>query len=117
MYYTYMLRCEDETIYTGMAKELDRRFREHCSQAGKCAKYTKSHPARSLEAAWESEERSEAARLEYQIKRLSRPEKERLLSGTPIEELLGKKLDASAYRRLEKQRLVQIMQKAATQDC
>lgn len=111
MYYTYMLRCGDGTIYTGMAKELERRWREHLEQTEKCAKYTKSHPVRKLEAAWESEKRSDAARLEYQIKQLPRPKKEQLLSGVPLEELLGERVDGSVYRRLEKQLLTQMMQK------
>lgn len=101
MYYTYMLRCEDNTIYTGLAKELRKRMKEHFSQDEKCAKYTKSHPAQRLEAAWETMERKSAARLEYQIKQLSKPQKERLVRGEALEYFLGNKVDSSVYRRLE----------------
>ena len=45
MYYTYMLRCNDNSIYTGITTDLSRRFLEHTSQDTKCAKYTLSHKA------------------------------------------------------------------------
>ena len=40
MYYVYIVRCADETLYTGIATELERRIEEHnCSDKG--AKYTR----------------------------------------------------------------------------
>lgn len=51
MYYTYMLRCEDNSIYTGMTTDIERRMAEHSSKSVKCAKYTLNHSARKLEAA------------------------------------------------------------------
>jgi len=42
MYYIYMLRCEDNSIYTGIAKDLEHRLNEHFTKDEKCAKYTKS---------------------------------------------------------------------------
>ena len=38
MYYTYMIRCEDGSLYTGIAKNLFTRMKEHDSREGKCAK-------------------------------------------------------------------------------
>ena len=43
MYYTYMIRCKDNSIYTGMTNNLERRLNEHLLNKG--AKYTKSHNA------------------------------------------------------------------------
>ena len=45
MYYTYMLRCTDDSIYTGITTDLKRRMDEHFTQGEKCAKYTKRHKA------------------------------------------------------------------------
>ena len=68
MYYTYMLRCTDDSIYTGITTDLKRRMDEHFTQGEKCAKYTKRHKAKKLEAAWSSEDRKLASKLEYYIK-------------------------------------------------
>ena len=51
MYVTYMLRCKDGSIYTGITSDLQRRMDEHFSKNKKCAKYTMSHDAEKLEAA------------------------------------------------------------------
>ena len=48
MYYTYMLRCLDNSIYTGMTNDINKRIEKH--KKGKGAKYTKSHHAEKIEA-------------------------------------------------------------------
>ena len=58
MYYTYMLRCSDNSIYTGMTNNLEKRIKEHLSKDKNGAKYTKSHNAIKLEIAWKSKEKS-----------------------------------------------------------
>ena len=98
MYCVYMLRCTDNSIYTGSASDLDKRIALHFE--GKGAKYTKSHPPKKLEAAFECAEYSDALRLEYRIKRLSKSEKQRLIDGDKIETLIGDKVDSSLYNRL-----------------
>ena len=50
MYFSYMLRCTDSSIYTGMTNNIDKRVKEHLSRNE--AKYTKSHQAEKLEAVW-----------------------------------------------------------------
>ena len=77
MFYTYMIRCKDGSIYTGMTNNLDKRVQKHLSGAG--AKYTKSHQAEKLEIAWGSKNKSLACKLEYQIKQLNKNEKENLV--------------------------------------
>ena len=63
MYYVYMLRCEDNSIYTGIAKDLEKRINEHFSKDEKCDKYTKSHQAKRLEASWQTEYKKLAPNL------------------------------------------------------
>ncbi len=100
MYYTYMLRCADNSIYTGITTDVARRFAEHLGQiSGKCAKYTGSRRAVRMEAVWESENRETASRLEYYIKKLPKYKKEQLVdSNDNLKKFLSDKLDCSAYK-------------------
>lgn len=77
--YVYMVRCEDASIYTGIARDLGRRMREHYYRKKSAAKYTKSRHIRTLEMVWRAPGWAAAAKLEAQIKRLSREKKERLI--------------------------------------
>lgn len=79
MYYTYILRCEDNSLYTGITTDLERRMLEHFSRGEKGAGYTKSHRFVSLEAAFQSCSRGKASRLEYLIKKLSKAKKEDII--------------------------------------
>lgn len=98
MYYIYMLRCIDDTIYTGITTDIERRMLEHFSRDEKCAKYTKRHKAKKLEAVWETETRAKASKLEYHIKTLSKDKKERLIKEKNIEEVLANKIEANEYQ-------------------
>ena len=97
MYYTYMIRCKDNSIYTGITTDLERRVKEHINKEEKCAKYTKRHTAVKLETAWESENRVYASKLEYHIKRLKKNEKELLINNYKE---LDNKLDCSVYKNI-----------------
>ena len=79
MNYVYMLRCGDGSLYTGWTNDLEKRVRTH--QAGKGGKYTRSHLP--VELVWYAEfpDPREAMRREWQIKRLTRAEKLRLIEG------------------------------------
>ena len=79
MYYVYMIRCEDDSLYTGITSNLNKRMKEHFYKTNRCAKYTRSHTAKRLEACWNCETRSEAAKCEYAIKKLSKNDKEKLI--------------------------------------
>lgn len=94
-YYTYILRCEDGSLYTGISSNLSRRFSEHCGTCAGGAKYTASHQPTRYEAAWESAGRSEASKLEHLIKTLSRADKERLIGGTAVE-----RINLTSYTRI-----------------
>lgn len=76
-YYVYMLRCEDNSFYTGSSNDVVKRFRDHLNNRG--AKYTKSH--RPLEVIYVERcfSKSKALSREYEIKQLNRKEKEKLI--------------------------------------
>lgn len=100
MYYTYMLRCSDNSIYTGMTNNLENRINEHLSKSKKGAKYTKSHNEIKLEAAWKSNSKSLACKLEYQIKNLTKQQKENLINGEKLTTYLKGKIDGRRYRKI-----------------
>lgn len=74
-----MIRCTDGSIYTGITKDVERRMKEHKARGKECARYTRTHHFLRLEAVFESGSWSEAARLEYAIKRLPKEKKEQLI--------------------------------------
>ncbi len=77
--YTYILRCADGTLYTGWTNDLEQRVGAH--NAGRGAKYTRNRTPVTL-AYYEIHPTKEAAmRREYEIKRMSRTEKEKLIAG------------------------------------
>ena len=79
MYYTYMVRCSDDTLYTGYTDDVEKRIKVHNS--GKGAKYTRSRLPVELVYFKEFETKSEAMSEEYRIKQLKRTEKEKLIKG------------------------------------
>ena len=79
MNYTYIVRCCDNTLYTGWTTDLDRRMEAHNS--GKGAKYTRSRRPVELIYAERFDTKQEAMRREWEIKQLSREEKLRLDRG------------------------------------
>lgn len=88
MYFVYILRCRGDRLYTGITTDVERRFSEHLG-GKRGAKFTKANPPREIAAYWECENRSEASRLEYAIKRLPREKKLKLIyGGIQISELL-----------------------------
>jgi len=82
MAYVYIVKCTDGSLYTGIAKDIARRLHEHVEKKKQGAKYTKSHEIESLEMLWKTESFSDAAKLEYRIKKLQRCDKNRLI-GSP----------------------------------
>ena len=77
MYYTYMLRCSDNSIYTGMTNNLENRINEHLSNS-----------------------KSLACKLEYQIKNLTKQQKENLINGEKLTTYLKGKIDGRRYRKI-----------------
>lgn len=77
-WYVYILRCSDDTLYTGVTTDLARRLQEHNSAVGG-ARYTRSRQPVRMEYAEVAGSRSAAYSREYQLKRLSRKAKEALI--------------------------------------
>ena len=78
LYFVYMVRCADGTLYTGYTRDPDARVRVHNS--GKGAKYTRSRLPVSLVYVEECESLSAALKRECQLKPWSRPKKEALIA-------------------------------------
>jgi len=78
-YYVYILRCADNTLYTGMTIDIEQRIAAHNSGQG--AKYTRGRGPVTLAYEEELPDKSAALRREREIKRLTRAEKLLLLEG------------------------------------
>ena len=79
MYFVYILQCSDQTFYTGITTDLDRRIKEHNdSKLG--AKYTKVRRPVKLVYSQNFIDRSLASKEEAKIKKLSRLQKIELLT-------------------------------------
>jgi predicted GIY-YIG superfamily endonuclease len=78
-WFVYLLRCADDSLYTGIAKDVDRRCRQH--NAGTASRYTRSRlPVRVVYSETQAS-RSLALKREAAIKAFSRKEKESLIRG------------------------------------
>jgi len=79
IWYVYMVRCADGSLYTGIAKDTQRRIQEHNQDAQLGARYTRARRPVKLVYEERYENRSQATKREAQIKRLKKHEKENLL--------------------------------------
>ena len=100
MYYVYILRCDDNSLYTGITSDIKRRMNEHFTEINNCAKYTKSHKAKKIEAYWNTDDKKNASKLEYHIKKLSKIKKEELIKTNNLDYLLGERIEVNKYNRL-----------------
>lgn len=75
--YTYILKCKDDTLYTGWTNNLKKRLEDH--NAGKGAKYTKYRRPVQLVYYESYDTKEEAMRREYVIKCMTRKEKIKLI--------------------------------------
>nr|WP_296265793.1 GIY-YIG nuclease family protein [uncultured Merdimonas sp.] len=78
MNYTYIVQCKDGSLYTGWTNNLEKRIKAH--NEGKGAKYTKARRPVKLMYYEEFSSKEEAMRREYEIKHMSRKEKETIIS-------------------------------------
>ena len=81
MWYLYILRCGDGTLYTGITTDVEKRLAAH--RAGKGAKYTRGRGPLELAYREELPDHSAALKREHEIKSMSRQEKEKLIQKTP----------------------------------
>lgn len=75
--YTYMLRCCDGSLYTGWTNNLQKRLQSHQSGCG--GKYTRTHRPVKLVYSESFSTKEEAMRREWQIKHLTKAQKEALV--------------------------------------
>jgi len=77
----YMLECQDGTYYTGITNHLERRITEHndSSPKSKAARYTRSRQPVKIIYSENCENRQDASKKEFAIKKLSRRQKEKLV--------------------------------------
>ena len=80
MAYTYILKCADNTFYTGWTKDLDNRLNAHNS--GVASKYTRGRLPVNLIYYEYFESDNEARKREIAIKKLTRKEKEKLIKSS-----------------------------------
>lgn len=78
MWHVYLLRCADGTLYCGITTDLERRVAEHARGDG--ARYTRGRRPVELVYSETAEDRSAAARREYEIKQLRKAAKEALVA-------------------------------------
>ena len=79
MFYVYVLRCCDNSLYCGITTDVQRRFKEHQSGGSLGAKYTRSHKPSHIEAVWSASDRAKASVLEAFFKKLPRAAKESIV--------------------------------------
>ncbi|SEN69357.1 putative endonuclease [Halorientalis persicus] len=77
-HYVYVLRCADDTLYTGYTTDVERRVAEH--DAGEGAKYTRGRTPVEFVHVEAFDSKSAAMSREYEIKQYSRAKKERLIA-------------------------------------
>jgi putative endonuclease len=78
-WFLYLIECDDGSLYTGIATDVQARFDAHA--CGKGARYTRSRKPLAVVASFELAGRSEASRAEYRVKRLKAHQKRELISG------------------------------------
>lgn len=82
--FVYILRCRDGSLYTGVAKDLERRLSQH--RAGRASRYTRSRLPVELAWSMQVELWGEALREELKIKKLKRQAKEELVQRAGVPE-------------------------------
>jgi len=80
LWYVYLLRCADNTLYCGITTDIQKRLRQHNGELIGGAKYTKVRQPCELVYMEEADNRSEASKRECAIKKLSKASKEKLIS-------------------------------------
>jgi putative endonuclease len=78
-WFVYMLRCADNSLYTGVTTDIERREKEHNSKTASAAKYTRVRQPVKVVYQEQAEDRSSACKREWAIKKLSKIRKEALV--------------------------------------
>jgi len=102
MYYVYLARCSDRSLYTGYTNDLDKREQKH--NDGEGAKYTRSRRPVKMVYFEEFEDRSGAMRREAQIKKWRKEKKENLIKLQS--EAMKREAQIKKLRRKQKEELI-----------
>ena len=81
MYWVYLLRCGDGSLYAGITTDPARRLRQHRGELPGGAKYTAAHIPVGYARLWRAPDRSAASKTERALKSLSHAQKEALAAG------------------------------------
>jgi putative endonuclease len=84
MFYVYILRTSSNTLYIGQTNNLEKRLKEHKNKSGKSAKYIRYFSSFELVYSEKYPTRKEAMQREYQLKKLTRANKDTLIRGHKI---------------------------------
>ena len=79
----YIIRCSDDTLYTGITNDLGKRFAAHNNQTG--AKYFRGRSPEQIVYLENEHDRSSASKREAEIKKLSRVQKKLLIESNTNE--------------------------------
>ncbi|HEU0033068.1 MAG TPA: GIY-YIG nuclease family protein [Kofleriaceae bacterium] len=77
-WFVYLARCADDTLYCGIARDVEARIAQH--DAGTGAKYTRARGPLTVLLVRRCRDKSRALRLEHAIKQLTRAQKEALVA-------------------------------------
>ncbi|MGY0215843.1 GIY-YIG nuclease family protein [Endozoicomonadaceae bacterium StTr2] len=92
-WYIYLIRCSDNSLYTGITTDVERRLKEHQAGGKKAARYLRARGPLQLAFSCPVSDRTEALRLEYAIKQLSKANKEKLANGSTTIDQLRERLE------------------------
>ena len=103
IYYVYILKCDGNVLYTGIATDYKRRFAEHAkvNNSKKGAKFTNSHKPEEIVAVWKTKTRSDASKLEIRIKQLDKRDKLLLIDDNVyLKKFFNELVDCRKFRRV-----------------
>lgn len=79
----YIILCTDDSLYTGVSNNFARRWRQHCGEIKNGAKFFRGRKPQRLYFIEDNHNRSSALQREYQIKQLTRAQKNSLIQDAP----------------------------------
>jgi putative endonuclease len=91
-WFLYLIECDDGSLYTGIATDVEARFAAHV--CGKGARYTRARKPVRVAASFELAGRSEASRAEYRVKQLTARQKRELIAGVRTLESVMPQIEA-----------------------
>ena len=84
IYWVYILKCINNTYYTGYTHDLDKRYKSHLNGTGKC-KYTRSFKPIYIAQSWEIHaSKSVAMKIELHIKKLTHAKKKQIIKNPSL---------------------------------